>query len=351
MSPRVRNAQAHLLKDDSPEVMRELSRVKGSGEHVSLYGRRASRPVVTPNGRDKWKKEHAEISKALALLERQTRLAKGEEHEQYDDGTAQSDLLKESYCPRKCELIDFYVRWINVSTNRSTTTDEYFFFDFSECAQHKSSLMPGILPSFLRAHYIALIHKAQCGNTSFVRHLLGLEHLFILGLPRTIRTGGISDVQLRRLAGNSMSVQVLEGLFTMLIGVIDVDKPLMAKPKTINDEDIISVELGIHATTPVLARMKFDFPGLAQRNTNLLTSILSPWDLRRALPSDFTPILVDGKHDGECVQSLYKQSVEFLRQMQNRQKDSSEKRNVRRGGVCVVFRSSHRVQHWHRLVG
>jgi len=72
-----------------------------------------------------------------------------------------------------------------------------------------------------------------------------------LGVPRSINIQGISDVQLRKLAGNSMALPVLEALFTLLMGSVDFSKPMSKHaPLAVHDCDVISVDQGYHIATP-----------------------------------------------------------------------------------------------------
>ena len=333
----------------------ELDRVRGGGAGAtaegepytfkkrSVAGARRSSAGRHPEAKAEfmWQAQHKKMAEAIAVKEVRERWRSEEELDLQGSLYDSAYLVKEAYCQRKRELIDLYVRFLNV-VRQDNIVDGHYFLDFSESASHKVGLMPGIVPSFLRHHYVAWVFKPAGKQAHFVRHLLGLEHLFILGAPRSINTEGISDVQLRKLAGNSMSVPVLEALFTLLLGSVDFSKPMSKHaPCTIHDCDVVSVDQGYHIATPMLARMKFDFPGLARRKTSIRTTVLTPWDALDKLPSAWVAELANATSSERPSDwsVVFQVCCAFFAQAGRKESSVAQTRDVWSGGRRYVQRA------------
>jgi hypothetical protein len=87
-------------------------------------------------------------------------------------------------------------------------------------------LASGVSPTLLTNHPVAWLRLSPDGLATFKRHLLGIEHMFQLGLPADVRgSPARSDAQLRALAGNSMSVPWLVNLLTAVFAVVEFGTP------------------------------------------------------------------------------------------------------------------------------
>lgn len=135
-----------------------------------------------------------------------------------------------------------------------------FFFDISEPLSHRRMLAPQMLPCILPTHRLF--------STEQQRHLLGVESLMTLGYPDAIRPGllnfyalsqpcqivclfhcsllreplqqiKISDVQLRKMAGKSISIPMCQAVLLCQMSFCDFSIVLGPQPAgaEISEED------------------------------------------------------------------------------------------------------------------
>ncbi len=97
-------------------------------------------------------------------------------------------------------------------------------FDVTEQTSHGRYFACNQLPPFLTGHRVVFFPTG--------RHLLGLEHLFMLGFPHDICTGGITDRHLRHLAGNTIDLHQLCPLLSLILSFVDLSNPAEDFPNT-----------------------------------------------------------------------------------------------------------------------
>ena len=89
------------------------------------------------------------------------------------------------------------------------------FLDIGEMASHARTMPARLIPPLVSGHKMCWIEGQ--------RHLLGEELLFAMGFPSDIQTRGLSQRDLTRIAGNSMSVDFLCVLNVLLLLFVDFD--------------------------------------------------------------------------------------------------------------------------------
>ena len=211
----------------------------------------------------KWRNEHARIRKAFGCDDRF-------QQEAFDaaaislSGAAAGIRWSHGYCNRESELIKFLCMWLGTPAivglaKRYNCVD--FFVNISEPSSHGRAIFPGFLPTLLTTHYMAWIKVSlETAKATFQRHLLGLEHLFALVFPSTIKCHGISDSGLRHLAGNSMSVHFLTALY-ILFFTVDFEMEPGNAPPAVREEGSAVFKMVPHAATPFEATSKRYLPG------------------------------------------------------------------------------------------
>ena len=102
-----------------------------------------------------------------------------------------------------------------------------YFLDVSEPASHARVFMPEMCPVFLAAHKVGVfhLHLNEDGTriASYDRHLLGVEHLLIMGFPRDVNVEGLTDANARSIAGHTISVHMMCAINLWMLTSIDFD--------------------------------------------------------------------------------------------------------------------------------
>ena len=124
-------------------------------------------------------------------------------------------------------------------------------FDTHEPASHTRTFCDSQMPCFLTTHRVVCLESE--------RHLLGLEHLFFLGMPHDINTNGVSDRLLRHVAGNSISLDALIPLFGVVFSVVDFTS---SNPSHQSDELSMPYTIAPSWNSPQQCSMRFALPGL-----------------------------------------------------------------------------------------
>ena len=312
------DARDHLLAADSPELLAEAARLqsmklKGKVDaseegppktaqqrYTALRARASAQRASATIPQMKWKEAHRRASEALRKLEVTHELPLTVSPPDpciHDEDTDWHGLL----CPRHAELADLCARWVTLETQREGQRDhreeEYYLFDIEAPCAHSRILYPSLTPVLLRRHLVALVLQRRGHRATFLRPLLGLEHLFYIGLPKNIDTSGISDVSLRALAGGTMAVPELACLFTVLLAAVDFEVELKADPPAVTDEDHIVTYITPHPCSPTASKVKRFFPGGGLPTRVPRSNYLTVWDLPTVPPqlsSPATPVLGDG---------------------------------------------------------
>ena len=104
---------------------------------------------------------------------------------------------QDSYSDRERDLVSLLCAWLEVSPipmQEGQTLN--FFLDYNDPASQNRVLFASVAPLLLSHHKIGWF-KLTLGNgkriATYVRHLLGLEELWIIGYQRDIKVKGISD--------------------------------------------------------------------------------------------------------------------------------------------------------------
>ena len=259
-----------LLAADSAEVSKEFERKT----------RRIPRPGACKTSDLKWTAHQKSMDRAIGRTQCSTQ-----------GPAAPLPLLDASVdwntglSPRLKGLAGLFTRWVDSAHQSCPRRDPYHYvLDLDSPANHNRVLFPGLAPVLLRKHYVGLILKHPDAPARYARHLLGLEHLFYMGCPRDVRTGGISDVQLRSLAGNSMTVPTSVALMTVLLAVLDWEVELSEGAHACNDDDFIVHVVTPLASTPMATKQKQALPGFSISRA-LKCSCLCPWDIH-SVPMD-----------------------------------------------------------------
>jgi hypothetical protein len=222
---------------------------------------RSLKPSVSAPGEDfLWHESHKQVRDAMGMV------------------APQDSAWLHGYCQRERELCAFFSTWVSEQCNFATIRAGvgYFFFNISESSTHNHLCFPGIIPPLMRRHLIAMICATADGDSArsvrYERHLLGLEHLFSLGFPEDIRTFDIADVELRALAGNSISVCFLVALFGLILTTdFDVQEPEMLPVVELGMLPV--VDMISHITNPFAAVTKRPLPGDSCGNVWLVVGI------------------------------------------------------------------------------
>ena len=305
VTPRAaRPASDYILRHSSPEVQKELDRKQGRLESADQLGpdghdsgddegeappkRRRAAPrssrahVYKPDKVFEWQKEHTAIRSALRALEKELNLslppARALPVEVHDGVTDWLDLLT----PRVRGVAEMFCQMLDIEHAARPADEElqYYFVDLAAPASHMRLVCPNVTPVFMTEHYVGLIAKERGRKARYVRHLLGLEHLLYLGLPRDIDTDDITDFQLRSLAGNSMSVPMMTTLVTLVLGAVEFQAPIGQDMPTIA-RDFVSHVVQMHPATPVASTTKLPFPGMVEKKRILRTNVVTKHDLGR----------------------------------------------------------------------
>ena len=88
--------------------------------------------------------------------------------------------------------------------------------------------IPGLVGPLLQHSLIGwFIYDATTGVVTFMRHLLGIEHLLLLGF-RNFERRALSDCKLRELAGLSINVVVCALYHLLMLASVDFKTPYSA---------------------------------------------------------------------------------------------------------------------------
>ena len=199
-------AAQHTLTPASTDVLLEQRRLRLRKHHIdnSVHDR-------------KWVAEHKLVRAALgsaapSQVELPKPVVRGQKRKAPQIATTSSDQPYDGvdpafeswiqfYAPREQDLIQLIsaasiVRFgINVHAAIQ-------WFDVTEPTSHGRLFSLDQTPPILRTHRIFSHHLR--------RHQLGLESLFVQGFPHDIQIKGLCDRQLRSIAGNTISVQMIE---------------------------------------------------------------------------------------------------------------------------------------------
>lgn len=190
-----------LLARDSPEVLAEESRLKKHGKKVGITVAETANQCLKRSRAAKWYKEHMGFRSHLASHGAVVPALSELPHAKAQGSALHGCGWARFYALREHDLLQLVEAEVQSRSQIDMRTAErQWFTDISEPLSHTRSLWPGIAPVNLRSHRL---YWHQEG-----RHLLGLEQLFMLRFPRDLRREGISDPQLRLIAGNSRSIDV-----------------------------------------------------------------------------------------------------------------------------------------------
>ena len=269
-----------LLSAESPEVGAEFTRkTNRTNGHLQV------------EGTCKWMTEHKRIDAALRPRE----LKSGADRMDTSPMALASPIKVadaaawfRALSPRLRGLASLCARWVDddhVKYPPPPRGEYYYFFDVDAPATHARLLYPGISPVLLRRHYVVVILKSLGKRAVVLRHLLGLEHLFLLGIPRGINVSRITDYQLRSLAGNSMAVPWLVAVLSVLVASVDFSvKPC---PMVCTDADFVLHTMDSHPGSPYASKLKKAMPGFsASSRRQARATVLSFWDIRPMARSD-----------------------------------------------------------------
>ena len=265
--PRGHGDAVKLIDNDSPEVLAEQKRLfdvalrsRQSGGHQppkalpKPFSRRSIKKVIAnaPAGAGApvelvWEREHKELreawpdcppfpSPAVRQQSFQEWLGRGE------DGHTSYAPWPCLYSLREHDMSNILTAW---------AAGQSFFFDISEPLSHRRMLAPQMLPCILPTHRLF--------STEQQRHLLGVESLMTMGYPDAIRPGllsfyalsqpcqivclfhcsllreplqqmNISDVQLRKMAGKSISIPMCQAVLLCQMSFCDFSIVLGPQP-------------------------------------------------------------------------------------------------------------------------
>ena len=197
------------LARDSPEMKkeRELTRAKAM-KNVQARSHSKGIPQWT-----KWEYEHQAVRSAMGPID-----APAPAHEQtcseLEASSGEVELSWDvSYCRRERDLLTLCCKHADLQGQLTETS--LTFLDIGEMASHARTMPARLIPPLVTGHKIYWIEGQ--------RHLLGEELLFAMGFPSDIQTRGLSQRDLTRIAGNSMSVDFLCVLNVLLLLFVDFD--------------------------------------------------------------------------------------------------------------------------------
>ena len=251
-------AKRHMLDAPSAGVKGELKR---------LLARRSKSKSKPPNantgsgttkrvGSEAWRREHELVRKAF------------DEHPNclsppwtsVDERSAILETMdidkplpwKHLYSPREADLVELLECALDLHGYRRNAD---IYADLTEPTTHTRAIVPGVVPTQLRTHKIYWFEGQ--------RHLLGLEHMFMLGFPHSLKRDGISDVQLRGLAGNSMSLHFLCTLIVCVLCYVDMETDVVStctrRSRKVAAAPVF--EMSPHCYTSQRYRVKHYLPG------------------------------------------------------------------------------------------
>ena len=201
-----------LLSPKSPEV---------KAEQVRLLKTRLASSGVGTSSSARWRKTHAACREAFAaqgrVVEPAVCMSSDELLRKMNDSRGVI-LWRLLYTEREHDLILLMEAELQ---RRGMPSDANVFFDITEPTAHSRMIANNMLPTQLRTHRIHWV-KGQ-------RHVLGIEQLLSMGFPRNVSTRGVSDPQLRALAGNSMSVHFICALITLTLMYVDLQTPALQR--------------------------------------------------------------------------------------------------------------------------
>lgn len=293
------DAMDYLLAPDSSEVLAEHARLlrrgdvaddelagdETAGGSSNAIRRRPSRKAKFRQAdKFKWETEHRRVDSALrkseALKPTPQLSATGPPTSVHDGSSKWGGLLGN----RPDSLGHLCARWVDSvcsgdNQSERAEDDALYMFDIEEPANHLRMFFPNLAPVLLQKHYLALVLKRRGCLSKYLRHVLGLEHLLLMGAPRDIITHGISDCQLRSLAGNSMAVPFVTVLFTVILAAVDFTCTLSTEPCEVTDDDFVLHRSGALPGAPLAAKIKCPLPGLEAHRSVVSASHVSQWDL------------------------------------------------------------------------
>lgn len=273
-SPRhVQSPRKHLLRHDSPHVGAEHKRLKASAvARQAAPGRQAAHcPGV------RWSEEHDAIRCAMGpeVAPPMPRPLRPEEIEHSEVGSPWAPL----YCPREADLVSLLAA--QLAQQPAPAPDKTTFLDIGEGATHTRGLSSCLAPTLVTGHRVYWMEGA--------RHLLGHELLFLLGFPHDLDPCGLSHRQLTKLAGNSMSVDFLACLSTLILLYVDFG-PGVGSPACPRPGRTMAFKIPPHPLASQQTMLKVCLPGSRPPATGGRrrhfpcgsSSSLVPWDLPRA---------------------------------------------------------------------
>jgi site-specific DNA-cytosine methylase len=263
------NAEQCVLVSHSEEVQEEAEHQakKAAARLVADLGHvpASSRRVAPLEKRLEWRDEHRLVREALC----------GEIPAMEE---CSGSAWLNGYCARERELCLFLSAWISQNKPKFGSC---FFMNMSEPTSHNRLCFPGIVPPMLRKNVVALLSTVLKADGSigvdFDRHLLGLEHMFVLGFPPNIKTCGLTDTDLRSIAGNSMSVSWLVLLWSLIL-TVDFNRDDAPRLQPLEPIDVPVSTLCPHDASPFASYTKRPLPGLGSRQTNY-AAILTMYDI------------------------------------------------------------------------
>lgn len=264
-------------------------------EYVRAHRTRTNKHAAGETAQGVWTVEHGLVRKALA--------AAGEHVPMPRTRDRQSALQsgEENWLPllplREHDLVGL------MSAALKPAVGDACVLDITEPASHSRLAASNLIPCMLRTHRLWLADHN--------RPLLGLESMFVLGFPKTLRREGLTDTHLRSLAGNSMSVQFYTRLIIMKLLSMDItpcqlacERPPKVRKLTPSQLGVV-FELGQHPYTMIDTLVKRSLPGLTRRQRHhqrdpLVSNKLTPSSFSMGSPCG-EPVALHGKSAGELL--------------------------------------------------
>jgi hypothetical protein len=143
--------------------------------------------------------------------------------------------------------------------------------DVSDLVEHDKYMSSGLVPPLLRTHRYHWLAPEQLTNNGLGpgcnRLLLGIEELFVLGFPKNLNRLNLTETQLKKLAGNSMSVPFLcAAQCYQLCATAWGDECAVARPARPQDTSPAG-SVSFHPHTSFNRMKKLNMPGLERRKT------------------------------------------------------------------------------------
>ena len=275
-----------LNLEDWPSMLEEFREPRGvssccerllAHDHSSVdaeYNRLSTRLRAVPASRKiarEWEGQHEVVRSKLGLpkVDMAAQLAPDKN----------GGVFPPMYNPRERELVGFVKAELE---RRLDLKCGDYFINIAVPTDHNRLWYPGVIPPLLKNSYIGWFRLAttSCGRKAvFVRHVLGVEHLRLLGFSCFDRTG-VTDCGLRELAGNSMSCLFLSKLFILGLCSVDFQTPLAVFHKQLDGGSkgvlgtriaclgvsTLYAKIAAHPQTSYSALHKVALPGLGTRH-------------------------------------------------------------------------------------